>query len=135
MPGFLIFATAATLALATQASAQPVAATTQATTTVDVTLADFSFKPSALSFEKGRHYRLHLDNRGSGGHNFAAPQFLAAVSIDAADQPLIKKGKIEVPKGGSVTIGFTPVTPGSYKIKCTHFLHSGFGMKGTATIN
>lgn len=105
------------------------------TTLVNVRLADFSFKPNALSFEKGQHYRLHLSNEGSGGHNFSGAKFFAAVRIDAADQALVQKGKVEVPKGGSVDIGFTPVTPGRYKIKCTHFLHSSFGMKGTAVIN
>src|SRR3546814_19953647 len=81
-------------------------------------------------FEKGQHYRLHLSNEGSGGHNFSGAKFFAAVRIDAADQALVQKGKVEVPKGGSVDVGFTHVTPGRYKIKCTHFLHSSFGMKG-----
>ena len=42
---------------------------------VDVMLAEFDFAPNHLLFERGRPYRLHMENRGSGGHNFAAPAF------------------------------------------------------------
>lgn len=105
------------------------------TVTVDVVLADFSFTPSVLRFQHGGHYLLRLSNQGSGGHNFTAPDFFAAVEIDSNDLKDIHKGKVEVPKGSTVDIGFTAVKPGSYRIKCSHFLHSGFGMKGTAVIN
>lgn len=104
-------------------------------TIVEVVLADFSFAPSTLNFQQGGHYRLRLSNQGSGGHNFSAQEFFAAVEIDTADQPLVKKGKIEVPKGGTAEIGFTAIQPGNYRIKCTHFLHGAFGMKGRAIIN
>lgn len=105
------------------------------TVTVDVVLSDFSFTPSTLRFQHGGHYLLRLSNRGSGGHNFTAPEFFAAVEIDSNDLKDVKKGKIEVPKDQSVDIGFTAVKPGTYRIKCSHFLHSGFGMKGTAVID
>ena len=105
------------------------------TVTVDVVLADFSFTPSALNFQHGGHYLLRLSNQGSGGHNFTAPDFFAAVEIDSNGPRDMKKGKIEVPKGQTVEIGFTAVKPGTYGIKCSHFLHSGFGMKGTAVIH
>mgnify|MGYP003577526938 CR=1 FL=1 len=104
-------------------------------TVIDVTLADFSFTPSSLQFQHGQHYQLQLHNKGSGGHNFAGKDFFAAVTVDAADQNLIRKGAVEVKKGATAAIGFTAVKPGTYRIKCTHFLHSGFGMKGSAVIN
>ena len=47
---------------------------------VDVTLADFSFTPDHLHFERGRPYVLHLDDQG-GGHNFDAPAFFGAVAL------------------------------------------------------
>lgn len=102
--------------------------------TVAVTLTNFSFTPSTLRFRTGQHYLLRLTNQGSGGHNFTGPAFFAAVTIDAASQNLVTKGKVEVRKGETVEIGFTPVTRGDYQIKCSHFLHSGFGMVGTAAI-
>ncbi len=99
-----------------------------------VTLANFSFTPSMLRFQNGRHYLLRLTNAGSGGHNFKGKAFFAAVQIDPASQALVVDGKVEVPKGETVEIGLTPVKPGTYKINCSHFLHSGFGMKASAVI-
>lgn len=119
----------ALLLTAGTAPAQP------APTTLDVVLADFSFTPSDISLHHGQPYVLHLTNQGSGGHNFSGQSFFAAVTLDEKSKASIRNGKVEVPKGTSVDIGFTPVTPGSYPIKCTHFLHSGFGMKGTITIH
>lgn len=107
---------------------------TAPTETMMVTLANFSFTPSILHFERGRHYLLRLTNQGSGGHNFTAKAFFAATTVDPASQALIVNGGVEVPKGGTVEIGLTPAMPGEYPIKCSHFLHSGFGMKGSAVI-
>lgn len=132
----ILAATAAISVLGlTAATAQQNTAAESTGTVIDVTLADFSFTPSSLQFQHGQHYRLQLHNKGSGGHNFAGKDFFAAVSIDPADQNLIRKGAVEVKKGITVAIGFTAVKPGTYRIKCTHFLHSGFGMKGSAVIN
>src|SRR3546814_17909338 len=75
------------------------------TTLVNVRLADFSFKPNALSFEKGQHYRLHLSNEGSGGHNFSGAKFFAAVRIDAADPAPVQKGQGDGTKGADAEIG------------------------------
>ena len=115
------------------ATAQPAPAVAGAGT-VEVTLANFSFTPAMLRFQSNRHYLLRLTNQGSGGHNFTGKAFFDAVRIDAASQKLVENGKVEVPKGETVEIGFTPVTRGDYPIKCSHFLHSGFGMTGSAVI-
>lgn len=96
---------------------------------IEVVLADFSFTPATVRLPAGRKTLLHIVNQGSGGHNFAAPEFFSAAAIDPASAALIKKGKVEVKKGAAVDIMLTP-SAGSYKLKCTHFLHGGFGMKG-----
>jgi plastocyanin len=122
--GFALIGQAAAIAQPTVAEAG----------TVDVTLANFSFTPAMLRFQSNRHYLLRLTNRGSGGHNFTGKAFFDAVRLDAASRKLVVDGKVEVPKGETVEIGLTPVTRGDYQIKCSHFLHSGFGMKGAAVI-
>ncbi len=113
---------------ATQALAEPHAETR------NIVLEDFSFTPAMLEFNHGQHYVLRLINRGSGGHNFSSKAFFAAVTLDPSSQNVVQNGKIEVPKGGNVDVAFVAVTPGSYKLKCGHFLHSGFGMKGRILI-
>ena len=116
-------------------AAQPAQAPSAAAgESMTVILANFSFTPAILHFARGRHYVLRLTNKGSGGHNFNAHAFFAATTIDPASQPMVVNGGVEVPSGETIAIGLTPVMPGEYKIKCSHFLHSGFGMKGTAVI-
>ena len=65
---------------------------------VDVTLVDFSFRPSRIVLEHGHPYRLHLENRGSGGHNFDAPDFFRSVVLreDAATELRDGKGAVEL---------------------------------------
>ena len=100
---------------------------------VDVVLADFSYSPKTIRLNEGQKVTLRLINQGSGGHNFSAPEFFGKAQIDPASAPLIRKGKVEVKKGATVDLTLTPAA-GQYKLKCTHFLHSGFGMKGRIVV-
>lgn len=101
---------------------------------VDVVLADFDYTPKELRLQHGQAYRLHLVNQGSGGHNFSAPDFFAAAQIDPADAAAITKGRVELAKGETRDVRLVPAA-GSYKVKCTHFMHSAFGMKGRITVD
>ena len=96
---------------------------------VEVILTDFSFSPETIRLRPNERVVLRLTNRGSGGHNFSAPEFFGKARLEPASVALVRKGKVEVKKGASVDLALSPST-GRYKLKCTHFLHSGFGMKG-----
>ena len=96
---------------------------------VEVILADFSFSPQTIRLRANEQVVLRLTNRGSGGHNFSSPEFFAKARLDPASAALARKGKVEVKKGASVDLTLIPIG-GRYKLKCTHFLHGGFGMKG-----
>ena len=109
-------------ALAQDASAAP--------QTVEVRLSSFSFDPRAIALTAGRPVTLHLVNTGGGGHNFSAPQFFAAST--AVTGPVVE-GTVEVPGHQSVDITLTP-SPGRYRLRCTHSLHTAFGMSGTITV-
>ena len=98
--------------------------------TVEVRLSSFAFTPRAIALTAGRPVVLHLVNSGGGGHNFAAPEFFAAAT--GVSGP-IHDGKVEVPGHQSVDIRLTPAH-GSYRLRCTHTLHAGFGMTGTITV-
>ena len=69
---------------------------------------------------------LHLVNSGGGGHNFAAPEFFAAAEGVAGP---VERGRVEVAGHRSVDIRLTPAR-GSYRLRCTHMLHTSFGMTG-----
>jgi uncharacterized cupredoxin-like copper-binding protein len=100
---------------------------------VDVILVDFSFRPSRIVLDHGRPYRLHLENRGSGGHNFDAPDFFrsAALRGDAAAELRDGKGAVELARGEAKDVYLVPMRAGTFPLECSHLLHAViFGMTG-----
>jgi uncharacterized cupredoxin-like copper-binding protein len=98
--------------------------------TVEVRLSSFAFEPRTIALTAGRPIILHLVNSGGGGHNFSAPQFFAAST--GVTGP-VSEGVVEVPGHQSVDIRLTP-SRGSYRLRCTHTMHTAFGMTGTITV-
>lgn len=101
---------------------------------VNIELSNFAFSPAALHLRQGQVYRLHFVNKGSGGHNYAARTFFSAAQIDPRDLGIVQKGAVNLGKGEARDVRLVPAA-GTYKVKCTHFMHSTFGMKGSITVN
>ena len=101
--------------------------------TVEIVLKSFSFTPDTLHLRAGVPVRLTIRDT-KGGHNFAAPKFFAAARIASEDARRVRGGKIELESGDAVTIRLVPA-PGTYKLTCTHFLHTSFGMKGSIVVD
>ena len=114
--------------------ALPVGASAQAPMVVDVNLSNFRFDPKPIQLERGRPYVLRLINNSGGGHNFAAPEFFAAAGVAPQDRAWLTNGKVEVPSRQIRQIQLTAPGPGTYKLKCTHFMHGAFGMKGSIIV-
>jgi uncharacterized cupredoxin-like copper-binding protein len=108
----------------------PAFAQTPAPQTVEVRLSNFSFSPETIALTAGRPVILHLVNSGGGGHNFSAPQFFAAATNVSGP---VNEGTVEVRGHQSVDITLTP-SRGTYRLRCTHTMHSTFGMHGTITV-
>ncbi len=104
----------------------------QAVEAVTVQLSNFAFAPERLQLRVGVPVRLHLVNVASGGHSFSAPAFFAASTYPSGTPP--RDGKIDIAAGGSVDVTLVPRTAGTYRLECTHFLHSLFGMTGTIVV-
>jgi uncharacterized cupredoxin-like copper-binding protein len=104
---------------------------------VDVVLADFDFAPNHLLFERGRPYRLHMQNRGSGGHDFAAPAFFDSVALrdDDVAAEARAKGGVELALGEVRDVYFVPLQAGTFPLECTHLLHPIFGMTGEIVVH
>ena len=96
----------------------------------EVRLSNFAFTPNKIEMKSGDAYRLHLVNTANGGHNFDAGQFFAASQIAPPDQAKVNKGTVELKAGESADVRLVAPAPGTYKIHCSHFLHSSFGMTG-----
>jgi len=98
-----------------------------------VELSNFDFTPKDIRLHAGQATTLVLTNTASGGHNFAAREFFAAARVDPADAALVKDGEVDVPSKSTVTVHLVPAA-GTYKLTCTHAMHSMFGMKGTIVV-
>jgi plastocyanin len=101
---------------------------------VAIELSNFRFSPNAIQLRAGVPTVLRLHNASNGGHNFSAPEFFAAARLDPRTAAAVGGGTIEIPGRGVVTMTVVP-TRGRYRLKCTHTLHSAFGMKGTIVVN
>jgi plastocyanin len=101
--------------------------------TVTVRLSNFAFDPNHLRLRAGVPVRLRLVNESSGGHDFNAPEFFAASSI-LPGSLAPPNGDVTVGSHQTVEIAVVPRTLGTYKLNCTHFLHSFFGMHGTVEV-
>jgi len=99
---------------------------------IEIQLKNYDFVPSTLHLTHGVPVVLRLVET-AGSHSFSAPELFAASTLDPATAQLVHNGKVEVGEGG-VELRLTPNTPGTYAFHCTHFMHSAFGMKGTAVV-
>jgi plastocyanin len=99
---------------------------------VAVQLSSFDFTPSTIRLHAGQPVTLRLTNTSSGGHNFAAREFFAAAQVTSG-QNAIREGAVEVPEGQTVSVQLTPAR-GTYRLRCTHTLHSTFGMRGEIVV-
>ena len=116
------------------ALALPVAALAQnGPPVVEVRLSSFDFDPATIRLRAGQPIVLRLTNTGSGGHNFAAPQFFAAAAIVEGQGVPIRDGAIEVGSRQTVSVRLTPAR-GTYRLRCTHTMHSMFGMRGEIVV-
>ena len=102
---------------------------------IDVHLTNFHFTPDKVQMQHGQAYRLHIVNDASGGHNFDAGAFFAAAQVAAPDQAKVKKGTVELKGGETVDIRLVAPAAGTYKLHCSHFLHSSFGMTGEIVVS
>lgn len=97
---------------------------------VEVRLSNFEFAPETIRLRAGEPVVLRLVNSASGGHNFSARDFFAAARDIAGP---VENGTVELPGHRSVEVRLTP-TRGSYRLRCTHTLHSAFGMTGRIVV-
>jgi plastocyanin len=100
---------------------------------VDVALSSFDFRPSTIRLRAGQPVTLHLSNTSGGGHNFAAAQFFAAAHLAPGMAARVRRGAVEVRGHQSVDVTLVPAA-GRYRLRCTHTLHSTFGMNGEIVV-
>ena len=101
--------------------------------TITIRLSNFDFVPDQFRLRVGVPVHLQLVNDSSGGHDFSAPAFFAASTVQAGSVP--SDGAIAVPSKATVELTVVPRSPGTYKLECTHFMHALFGMTGAIIVD
>ncbi len=107
--------------------------------TVTVTLSEFSFSPTSLTFAAGAPYRLLIRNIGNNEHLFVADGFFKGIAAQRLKTP---DGDVEAPylaaiavaPGAEKALTFVAVTPGTYHLECSLPFHATFGMEGEIAI-
>jgi plastocyanin len=129
-PSLRIAALAAAFALSAPALAQP---DWSHAARVDVALSSFKFAPATLRLHAGQPVILHLQNTGSGSHDFSAPAFFKAARVRPQDTAKLAGGSVDVDGHGYVDVALVPAA-GTYPLRCTHAFHAMFGMKGSIVV-
>jgi uncharacterized cupredoxin-like copper-binding protein len=115
------------------AGVQQIAAPPSESEVITVRLSNFAFDPDHLRLKAGVPVRLRLINESGGGHDFSAPAFFATSSFPPGSSAP-PNGEVAVRPHQTVELTLVPGTPGRYNLRCTHFLHSLFGMHGTIEV-
>lgn len=119
--------------LSATAGSQPARVAAAAPDVVEVRLSNFAYDPDPLRLRAGVPVRLRLVNESGGGHDFVAPAFFAASAFPPGVAPP-PGGKVEVAAHATEELTLTPRVPGTYEVRCTHFLHALFGMTGKVVV-
>jgi plastocyanin len=99
-------------------------------TTIDVTMTDFSFTPNTFTIPAGQEITINATNNGAVVHNFVIMKLgtSAGEAFDDADVPNVY-WEVEIQPGGSVTDTFTaPAEVGEYQVVCRTAGHIASGM-------
>jgi len=102
-------------------------------TSIDVTLTEFSFTPDEFTVPAGQEITVHTTNNGAVIHDFAIMKLGTTVGtdFDEEDQGNIY-WKIQTPIGQEATGTFTaPEEPGDYQVVCGVPGHYISGMLAT----
>jgi uncharacterized cupredoxin-like copper-binding protein len=105
-------------------------------TTLDVTMADYSFTPNAWEVPAGGKVTLNLTNAGTLEHEFVLMVLgkNATAPFDADDEPNVY-WEHELAMGETATVEFTaPTEAGVYQVVCGTPGHLEQGMQGTLTV-
>jgi uncharacterized cupredoxin-like copper-binding protein len=104
----------------------------QKTVTVDLVMVDYSFMPDRLTFARGVHYRLHMENRGKETDELTAPTFFATAVIDNPEILSHERSEIVIQPGETKDLLLSANRPGTYDLRCSD--HDWTGMVGGITV-
>ena len=120
--------------LASSAATEPGLGPWSHTRPITISLSNFAYTPSTVMLERDVPYVLHFTNMASGGHDFVANTFFARARIMPADEAKVSDGEVELRRGESMDVHLIAPVAGTYRVHCTHFMHSMLGMNGKIVV-
>lgn len=120
-----VFAVLACLAFAAPAAAQP---EWRQAREYEVLLSSFDIQPDPIRLKAGEPLRLRLTNNSTIAHSFNSEAFFRKADVRPRERELTKRGRIEVPAGGSREILLVPAA-GRYSARCGNLYHRLVGMR------
>jgi len=104
-------------------------------TTLNITMTDFKYDPSAWTVPAGKPVTVNLKNTGTVPHTWTVMSKPVSGSYTAADQANVLFDSGVIASGASKTVTFNaPGTPGTYQVICTQPGHIEAGMVGQLTV-
>lgn len=107
--------------------------------TITMTLVNYEFQPSELTFHRDRPVRLVLVNPTTTDHSMVSEQFFKDIALKqvsgggtAVAGPWLKK--VVVPAGQTKEVWFVPARYGAYSFECDVTGHAAFGMSGLVNV-
>jgi plastocyanin len=100
---------------------------------VDVKMVEYEFVPDHLRFHRGVAYQLTLINAGREGHDFTAPDFLAAVHVRNPEALNATGTSVFLHPGEEIHIYFISYDAGLFAPRCAD--HDWAGMTATIVID
>lgn len=108
----------------------------QPSTSLDVTMAEFTFTPNTFTVPAGKEISLHAVNNGAVIHEFVIMKLGTTVGEDFGDEDEANiYWEVELQPGGEQTVTFmAPADPGEYQVVCGTQGHYVAGMIGALTV-
>lgn len=107
-----------------------------ASTTIDVTFAEFTFTPAEFTVPAGEEITINTKNEGAVIHEFVIMKLGETIGDDFGDEDEANiYWEVETEAGKSGTTTFTaPSEPGEYQVVCGTEGHFVAGMVGKLTV-
>jgi uncharacterized cupredoxin-like copper-binding protein len=99
---------------------------------VTLVLSEYRFSPNHLVFRHGVPYRLLLENRGKELHEFTAPAFFQAITLEAPESLVPGGSEVVLGPGERKALVFVAAAAGRYPLSCAD--HDWAGMTGDIVV-
>lgn len=108
----------------------------QPSTSLDVTMVEFTFTPNSFTVPAGEEITLHIVNNGAVLHEFVIMELGTSVGENFGDEDEENiYWEVELQPGGDQTVTFmAPDQPGEYQVVCGTQGHYTAGMIGKLTV-